>query len=72
MSRLDLIRMKFWAACDRMDDIPDILTLRPTEEELADAESWVLQCDGSEVWPKIVKECRNEIERLLKLGGYNA
>lgn len=68
LSRLDLIRTKFWAACDRMDDIPDILALRPSDEELTDAESWVLQCDASEVWPKIVRACRREIARRMKQG----
>jgi len=41
LGRKDLIKSKLWAACDRMDDIPDIIALKPTQEELEEARTWV-------------------------------
>jgi hypothetical protein len=63
LSRLDLIRTKFWAACDRVEDIPDIISLQPTTEELDDAVAWTIKLDASEMWPRIVAGCRLEVER---------
>ncbi len=68
LGRKDLIKSKLWAACDRMDDIPDIIALKPTQEELQEARSWVLQVDASEVWPQIVESCLKELERRRRDG----
>jgi len=51
LSRLDLIRVKLWAMCDRMRDLEDLVALAPTEEELAEAEAWVTPLDGNPDWP---------------------
>lgn len=50
LARVDLIRVKFWAMCDRMRDLEDLVALAPTEEELAQAVAWVIPLDGHPDW----------------------
>lgn len=70
LSRIDLLNSKVWAACDRMQDIPDVVAMKPTEEELSEAKEWVLKCDAAEIWPAIVEQCISEINK--RLGNENA
>jgi hypothetical protein len=51
LSRIDLIRSKLWAMCDRMRDIDDLVALAPTEKELAKAAAWVIPLDTNPNWP---------------------
>jgi Nucleotidyltransferase of unknown function (DUF6036) len=50
LSRIDLIRTKFWAMCDRMRDLDDLIAIAPTLEELEIAVKWVKPLDGNEKW----------------------
>ena len=47
VSRESLLRIKTYAYCDRPEgpaiDLPDILSMRPTATEIADASKWTLQ-----------------------------
>jgi hypothetical protein len=54
LARLDLIRIKLWAMCDRMRDIDDLVALAPSEEELAMATEWVTPLDAHTNWPEHV------------------
>lgn len=65
LDRMDLLNSKIWAACDRLEDIPDVVAMAPTDEELQKAQKWVLQCDASEIWPDIVEQCLTEIRKRL-------
>jgi hypothetical protein len=65
VGRSDLICMKLYAACCRMDDVPDLVALKPSDLELAGAKVWTLDRDGSEIWPRIVDECLAEVRRRL-------
>jgi hypothetical protein len=66
LGRQDLIATKLLGACDRGDDVADLIAAAITSEELKLAKDWVLKQDGSEIWPQIVEECVSEIERQIK------
>ena len=66
LSRQELINSKLWAACDRLQDIADMVFLAPTEAELEKARQWVLPLDASELWPDIVNQCLEVIRKRLK------
>ena len=70
LGRQDLIGTKLLGACDRGDDVSDLVRLPVTHEELEAAKAWVLNQDASDIWPKIVNECCMEIlKQLEKRGG---
>jgi phytoene/squalene synthetase len=62
---MDLIRTKLYAACDRIDDISDLVAMQVTPTELKEASEWVLVQDASELWPQILDECKAEILKRL-------
>jgi Nucleotidyltransferase of unknown function (DUF6036) len=68
LGRKDLLFSKLFAACDRGDDIDDILHLNPNSLELAEAIDWVLQKDAAEIWPKIVDETIKELKKRMGRG----
>ncbi|MBI4924563.1 MAG: hypothetical protein HY843_01450 [Bdellovibrio sp.] len=65
IGRKDLIYSKLYAAADRMDDVNDLVALKPNMSELEDARLWVLERDASEIWPKIVDECLSMVKKKL-------
>lgn len=55
LGRIDLIKTKLWALCDRSTvDLQDLLKLKPTLSEINDARNWVIILDGNPDWPKHV------------------
>jgi len=68
LGRKDLLFSKFYAACDRGDDIEDILLIKPNEQELAEANAWVLEKDAAEIWPSIVEEMLAELRKRIGHG----
>ena len=66
LSRQELLNSKVWAACDRLEDIPDVVSMAPSEKELENAKTWVLPCDASEIWPDIVEQCITEIRKRIQ------
>ncbi|MBF0299965.1 MAG: hypothetical protein HQK51_14665 [Oligoflexia bacterium] len=65
MRQNHLIYSKLYAAADRIDDIEDLVALKPTEQELMEAKKLVLQQDASDVWPTIVDECISVLKKRL-------
>lgn len=65
IGRIDLIFTKLYATVDRVDDLDDLVRLKPTLEELDRAMEWVLQRDASEIWPRIAKEALAVIKGKL-------
>lgn len=68
IGRADLIRSKLYAACDRPEHLSDLIALKPTQSELAEAETWTLERDASDIWPQIVSECAATLRRKLGYG----
>ncbi len=55
LARIDLIRTKLWAMCDRMRDVDDLVALAPSDAELATAAAWVAPLDANPDWPAHVE-----------------
>lgn len=51
LGRLDLLRTKLFAYCDRQQDFNDCVALAPTAGELAECRPWVEARDGHPGWP---------------------
>jgi hypothetical protein len=66
LGRMDLIRTKLYAACDRMDDVSDLVAMKVTPAELEETGVWVLAQDASELWPQILSECKAEVLKRTK------
>lgn len=62
LGRLDLLRSKIFALCDRGLDLEDCVALAPTREELAAIAPWLEIQDANPRWPDHVRET---IEDLL-------
>jgi hypothetical protein len=68
LGRMELLKSKLWAYCDRQDtDRDDLLKMKPTKEELLDNLPWVQEQDGNPDWPAYVD---NRFRRLAKDLGY--
>jgi hypothetical protein len=51
LGRVDLIRSKLFALCDRGIDLADCIALAPTPDELATILPWLEQQDANPDWP---------------------
>ncbi len=67
LGRLDLIRVKVWALCDRGFDLADCLALAPTKAELAAVLPWLEDQDANPDWPI---HCRETVADLGKRLGH--
>ncbi|MGB0452640.1 MAG: DUF6036 family nucleotidyltransferase [Bacteriovoracaceae bacterium] len=56
LGRLDLLKTKLYAYCDRDTDFDDCIKLNPTLEEINQCLPWVLEGDASELWESRVNE----------------
>ncbi|MCM8539265.1 MAG: DUF6036 family nucleotidyltransferase [Lentisphaeraceae bacterium] len=61
LGRIDLLRTKLYAYCDRQQDLQDCILLAPTEEELNEIRPWLLERDANPDWPDHVN---NSLENL--------
>lgn len=68
LGRIDLLRTKLFALCDRQEDLPDCIALAPTAEELSVCLPWVVDRDGNPLWPGHV---RNTFISLAERIGYD-
>jgi hypothetical protein len=68
LDRLDLIRVKLWALCDRGIDIGDCIALAPTADELVAVLSWLEDQDANPDWPTHVRETLADLGRKLGHG----
>ncbi len=68
LGRLDLLKTKLFALCDRGIDIGDCVALAPTPEELDDAEPWLAQRDAHPGWRDHVSQTLEELRGRLGHG----
>jgi len=68
LGRLDLLRSKLFALCDRGIDLPDCLALAPSAEELAEILPWLEVRDANPDWPAHVRQSLSDLGRRLKHG----
>ena len=68
LGRLDLLRSKLFAYCDRQQDVDDCLALAPTTEELRACLPWLEARDANPLWPDHV---RTSLRALGKELGYD-
>ena len=68
LSRIDLIRTKLWAMCDRMRDIDDLIAIAPTVDELKLAAEWVKPLDGNKNWAAHVNTTVGVLKEKLGYG----
>jgi hypothetical protein len=54
LGRMDLLRTKLFALCDRLEDWADCIAFAPTAEELDGCFPWVTERDGNSHWPEHV------------------
>jgi hypothetical protein len=55
LGRLDLLRSKLFAYCDRQQDVDDCMALAPTGEELLLCLPWLEERDTNLNWPRHVR-----------------
>ncbi len=65
LGRLDLLRCKLFALCDRGIDLPDCLALAPTREEIDEVTPWLEEHDGNPDWPTHVREVLDDLKERL-------
>jgi hypothetical protein len=68
LGRVDFLRAKLWALCDRGLDLPDCLALAPTAEELEIIRPWLEEQDANPDWPAHVRETLADVGRRLGHG----
>jgi hypothetical protein len=66
LGRIDLLKSKLYALCDRGVDFNDCVNLAPTDQEIGECMPWLLQGDGNPLWPDRVKEMIEALKEELK------
>jgi hypothetical protein len=66
LGRLDLLRSKLFALCDRGVDLPDCIALKPTPAELRTIAPWLRERDGNLQWPEHVDNVLADLQERLK------
>jgi len=65
LGRIDLLKTKLDAMVHRGRDMEDVIAMKPSNDELQECLEWVLNADGGEHWPEMVKESFNELQDKL-------
>ena len=68
LGRIDLLRAKIFAFCDRQQDFGDCVALKPTAKELRIIYPWLKERDLNELWPK---HARTSLLAIAKELGYD-
>ncbi len=68
LGRMDLLRSKLFALCDRGTDLPDCLALAPSQEELEVILPWLEQQDANPDWPAHVGATLQDLHGRLSHG----
>lgn len=68
LGRIDLLRSKLFALCDRGIDLVDCLALSPTAEELAEIAPWLEYQDANPDWPAHTRAVLDDLRRRLGHG----
>ncbi len=66
ISRSDLIFSKFYAYCDRQQDIYDLIDLRLTDNEIDAAAEKTKLMDGNPLWPQVVESQKIKLLKKIK------
>jgi hypothetical protein len=65
LGRIDLLKTKLFAYCDRDIDYDDCVKLNPTIQELNECQKWVKDRDANDLWPSHVDNCFKLIAKGL-------
>ncbi len=68
LGRLDLLRSKLFALCDRGIDLQDCVALAPTDDELTLITPWLAERDANPDWPAHVADTLDDLRRRLGHG----
>jgi hypothetical protein len=68
LGRMDLLRSKLFALCDRGFDLGDCMALAPAADELVVILPWLEQQDGNPDWPAHVRVTLADLGRRLGHG----
>lgn len=69
LGRLDLLKTKLYALCDRATDFSDCVKLAPSKKEIEECFSWVLKGDANPLWPARVNEMIGQLKQELGIDG---
>lgn len=65
LGRIDLLRSKLFALCDRGIDIQDCVALAPTSAELEEIRPWLEDQDTNPDWPAHTRAVVDDLQRRL-------
>lgn len=68
LGRIDLLRSKLFALCDRGIDLQDCIALNPTSDELCEIQPWLEQQDGNPDWPEYTRTVIDGLKKRLGHG----
>ncbi|MCP4196631.1 MAG: hypothetical protein GY762_05715, partial [Proteobacteria bacterium] len=68
LGRMDLLRSKLFALCDRGIDFQDCLALAPTGVEVEETKPWLEAQDTNPDWPTHVQQTLDDLLRRLAHG----
>ena len=68
LGRMDMLRTKLFAYCDRQTDLNDCVALEPTDRELRIIKPWLDAQDAHLQWPEHVKRSLRALQRELDKG----
>jgi hypothetical protein len=68
LGRLDLLRSKLFALCDRGLDLPDCVALAPTTQELEEFQPWLEHRDSNPDWPAHTRAVIDDLRQRLGHG----
>lgn len=68
LGRMDLLKSKLFAYCDRETDMDDCMDMNPTADELEEAMPWIQEQDGNPMWSDHVEKKFKELEDQLSFG----
>ena len=68
LGRIDLLRSKIFALCDRGIDLQDCIALAPTNSELEEIRPWLEQQDANPDWPVHICAILDDLRQRLSHG----
>jgi Nucleotidyltransferase of unknown function (DUF6036) len=68
LGRMDLLRSKLFALCDRGIDLQDCVALAPTNNELGEIEPWLTDQDTNSDWPAHARATLEDLRTRIEDG----
>ena len=65
LGRIDLLRSKLFAYCDRQQDLSDCVALKPSTDELNEIHPWLSECDANPRWAEHVQTSLRFLKKEL-------